>query len=37
MKPWTWPHVEGLIGYERRNFMVPIPRASSWEDLNRHL
>jgi transposase len=28
---------EGLIGYARRNFMVPIPRASSWEDLNQHL
>lgn len=30
-------NVEGLVGYARRNFMVPIPRASSWEDLNRHL
>src|SRR5271166_5094357 len=29
--------VEGLVGYVRRNFMVPIPRASGWEDLNRHL
>ena len=29
--------VEGLIGYARRNFMVPIPRASSWNDLNQHL
>lgn len=29
--------VEGLIGYARRNFMVPIPRASSWNDLNLHL
>jgi len=29
--------VEGLIGYARRNFMVPIPRASSWQDLNQHL
>ena len=29
--------VEGLVGYARRNFMVPIPRASSWEDLNSHL
>jgi transposase len=29
--------VEGLIGYARRNFMVPIPRASNWEELNQHL
>jgi hypothetical protein len=29
--------VEGLVGYVRRNFMVPIPRASSWEELNAHL
>ena len=29
--------VEGLVGYARRNFMVPIPCASSWEDLNLHL
>ena len=29
--------VEGLVGYARRNFMVPIPRASSWEELNVHL
>src|SRR6201984_2584356 len=29
--------VEGLVGYVRRNFMVPIPRASSWEELNVHL
>jgi transposase len=29
--------VEGLIGYARRNFMVPVPRASSWEELNRYL
>ena len=26
--------VEGLVGYARRNFMVPIPRVSSWEELN---
>jgi hypothetical protein len=26
--------VEGIVGYSRRNFMVPIPRASSWEELN---
>ena len=29
--------VEGLVGYARRNFMVPIPRASSWDELNTHL
>jgi transposase len=29
--------VEGLVGYARRNFMVPIPRVSSWEELNLHL
>jgi len=29
--------VEGLVGYARRNFMVPIPRASSWEKLNEQL
>src|SRR5271170_2276657 len=29
--------VEGLVGYARRNFMVPIPRAASWEELNLHL
>jgi transposase len=28
---------EGLVGYARRNFMVPIPRTSSWEELNAHL
>lgn len=26
--------VEGSIGYSRRNFMVPIPRANSFEELN---
>ena len=26
--------VEGLVGYARRNFMVPIPRVASWEELN---
>src|SRR5579863_2584236 len=26
--------VENLVGYARRNFMVPIPRAASWEQLN---
>ena len=26
--------VEGLVGWARRNFMVPLPRFASWEDLN---
>jgi hypothetical protein len=26
--------VENLVGYTRRNFMVPIPHAASWEALN---
>jgi transposase len=30
-------NVEGLVGYARRNFMVPIPRAASWEELNAQL
>src|SRR5712664_3639100 len=29
--------VEGLVGYARRNFLVPIPRVGSWENLNTHL
>jgi transposase len=29
--------VENLVGYTRRNFMVPIPRAASWEALNEQL
>jgi hypothetical protein len=29
--------VEGLVGYVRRNFLVPIPRHRSWADLNDHL
>jgi transposase len=30
-------NLEGLVGYARRNFMVPVPRAAGWEELNRHL
>jgi len=26
--------VEGLVGYARRNFMVPVPRFPSWEAFN---
>jgi len=29
--------VEGLVGYARRNFMVPVPRFASWEAFNAHL
>ena len=29
--------VEGLVGYARRNFMVPRPRFATWEELNAHL
>jgi transposase len=30
-------HVEGGVGYVRRNFLVPVPQADCWEDLNNHL
>jgi len=26
--------VERLVGYVRRNFLVPVPRCSSWKELN---
>lgn len=29
--------VEGIVGYARRNFLVPIPRVASWEELNERL
>jgi hypothetical protein len=29
--------VENLVGYSRRNFMVPMPKVESIEELNRHL
>ena len=29
--------VEGLVGFARRNFMVPLPRFASWEAFNRRL
>ena len=29
--------VEGLVGYSRRNFMVPIPRFATWEAFNLRL
>lgn len=30
-------NAEGLVGYSRRNFMVPIPRFASWEAFNADL
>ena len=30
-------NVEGLVGYARRNFMVPVPECASWKELNEHL
>jgi transposase len=30
-------HVEMLVGYSRRNFLVPIPKVDSYEALNTHL
>ncbi len=30
-------HVEGLVGYSRRNFMVPVPSFTSFTALNAHL
>jgi transposase len=32
-----WPMVEGLVGYARRNFLVPIPTFASFAGLNAHL
>ena len=29
--------VEGVVGFSRRNFMVPVPSADSFEALNNHL
>jgi transposase len=30
-------HVENLVGFSRRNFMVPVPKVKSFEELNRYL
>ena len=27
-------HVEAMVGFARRNFLVPVPEAESWEGLN---
>ena len=29
--------IENLVGFARRNFMVPIPHAANWEELNARL
>ena len=29
--------MEGLVGYARRNFFVPVPRFASWDALNADL
>jgi transposase len=29
--------VEGLVGYARRNYLVPVPRVTSFAELNEHL
>jgi transposase len=29
--------VENGVGYVRRNFLVPVPEAGSWDELNEHL
>ena len=29
--------VEGLVGYARRNYLVPLPKVKSFEELNEHL
>jgi transposase len=26
--------VEGIVGWSRRNFMVPLPRFATWDDFN---
>jgi len=30
-------HVENLVGFSRRNFMVPVPKVKTVEELNRYL
>lgn len=30
-------NAEGLVGYSRRNFMVPIPRFATWDEFNDNL
>ncbi len=30
-------HVEGIVGYGRRNFLVPVPSFNTWADANAYL
>ena len=30
-------NVEGLVGFSRRNFMVPVPRFAAWDAFNAYL
>jgi hypothetical protein len=36
-KPNEKGHVENLLGYSRRNFLVPVPKVDSFAELNRDL
>lgn len=36
-RPQEKGHVENGVGYVRRNFLVPVPEADSWEQLNERL
>jgi transposase len=36
-RPQEKGHVENGVGYVRRNFLVPVPAADSWEQLNDRL
>ncbi len=36
-RPQEKGHVENGVGYVRRNFLVPVPQADSWEQLNENL
>ena len=29
--------IENVVGYARRNFLVPVPKVGSWDELNQHL
>src|SRR5215211_6218120 len=36
-RPHEKGHVEAMVGFARRNFLVPVPAAESWEALNADL
>jgi transposase len=36
-RPHEKGHVENLVGFARRNFLVPVPRVADWEGLNASL